>query len=586
MLAVAEQSGNSIKIWYTLPTVDGQVSDIQLSFSGGANGIAWSPDGNTLIAAGSSDQIHIWNSIPVVVNQTPDVTITNYTNSPQGILVSPDGKLLISERSNNRVLVWNSIPSVDNTLADFVIGQPDMATTTPGTTAGKLNSPWGIALSPNGKLLIADETNNRVVVYDSIPTGFGDTASVVIGQSAFGMSGSATSSTGLSVPVGVTVTVDGKVAISEFGNHRVSMWDSIPTSNGEASIVVLGQSTPTSGGIFSPAGTPTASNMSNPYTISSDLNGRLFVCGRGMNRVMVYGTLPTDSANLEISITESSTAFCALSNINYLVKIVNLGQDTAKDVVSTASFPIGFTINSNTPSVGTYSVSSGYWNIPSIASGDSVSLLISGTVNAGLAGQTITSFANIISSSALDTNLANNGTNVVTTILAQTAPSAPTASGVSIPYNSTAVLSATGAGTLSWYPTSASAISLGTGTTYITVPLIASTSYYVEANDGCPSVSRTAVLVSVSPISINENEFESNILLYPNPATGNVVLKFGETLNISSVIISDITGKQVYSLENLNSQVLNIDIDHFAKGLYFVKIQNNEQQKVIKLIKQ
>jgi hypothetical protein len=46
------------------------------------------------------------------------------------------------------------------------------------------------------------------------------------------------------------------------------------------------------------------------------------------------------------------------------------------------------------------------------------------------------------------------------------------------------------------------------------------------------------------------------------------------------------TGKQVYRLDNLNKQTLNLDINHFSQGVYFVKIQNNNEQKVLKLVKQ
>mgnify|MGYP001200471933 CR=1 FL=1 len=92
-------------------------------------------------------------------------------------------------------------------------------------------------------------------------------------------------------------------------------------------------------------------------------------------------------------------------------------------------------------------------------------------------------------------------------------------------------------------------------------------------------------LFNDSPVSINKKSFGKTISLYPKTTIGNVNLSFGETSNGSSVIISDVMGKQVYHLDNLNKQLLNIDIRDFSKGLYFVKIQNDNQQKVIKLIR-
>ena len=96
----------------------------------------------------------------------------------------------------------------------------------------------------------------------------------------------------------------------------------------------------------------------------------------------------------------------------------------------------------------------------------------------------------------------------------------------------------------------------------------------------------TSACVNIATVGINELNNGNTVSVYPNPTTGSVSLNFGEALNAGSVIITDITGKQVYVLENLNTQTLSIDVNHFSNGVYFVKIQNNNQHKVIKFIKQ
>ena len=98
--------------------------------------------------------------------------------------------------------------------------------------------------------------------------------------------------------------------------------------------------------------------------------------------------------------------------------------------------------------------------------------------------------------------------------------------------------------------------------------------------------SETSACVNIATVGINELNNGNTVSVYPNPTTGSVSLNFGEALNAGSVIITDITGKQVYVLENLNTQILNIDVNHFSNGVYFVEIQNNNQHKVIKFIKQ
>jgi len=98
--------------------------------------------------------------------------------------------------------------------------------------------------------------------------------------------------------------------------------------------------------------------------------------------------------------------------------------------------------------------------------------------------------------------------------------------------------------------------------------------------------SETSACVNIATVGIDAYNLSNTVSVSPNPTTGNVNLDFGKILNDGSVIISDITGKQVYRIENLNNQTLNLDINHFSKGVYFVKIQNNNEQKVLKLIKQ
>ncbi|MBN2521974.1 MAG: hypothetical protein JXB24_01805, partial [Bacteroidales bacterium] len=558
MLAVAEQSGYSVKIWHNLPTRNGQPSDVQISLPFFAEGVDWSPDGNKLIVAGGNSYIYIWNSIPVVNNQPVDVTVRIYTNSPQGVLVTPNGKLLISERYNHRILVWNSIPVINDTPADYVIGQPDMTTTSTGTSAGKLNQPWGLDLSPDGKLLIADEQNHRVVIYDSVPVASGENATVVIGQTAFGQRIAGISDFRISTPVGVTATVDGKIAVSEFGNHRVTIWDSIPQTNGEAATVVLGQPDFYTGTPFYPSGTPDTNNMRNLYTISSDLNGRLFLCGRDMHRVMVFGDLPTDSADLSVSIKESSAFLCDSSDVVYSFIINNPGPDTAKSVVATTAFPSGYSVDNVTIPDGSYNLASGYWSIPCIAPNDSAQLIINGLVQAGMAGLTITTYANIINSSAIDTNLNDNGTNVSVTILTIAKPDDPIAFDTETCFGSSASLSASGSGTLYWYSDVDDVTPLDTGNTYLTVPLTTAGTFYVEANNGCPSNNRVAIDVSLNPV-YNESETDAicsgESYTFPDGTTqNNITSTVVHTSNLitvngcDSVITTTINVNPVYNL--------------------------------------
>ena len=47
--------------------------------------------------------------------------------SPQSV-ATVDGKMVVSEYDNNRVLIYNNIPSDGSALPDVVVGQPDFVT--------------------------------------------------------------------------------------------------------------------------------------------------------------------------------------------------------------------------------------------------------------------------------------------------------------------------------------------------------------------------------------------------------------------------------------------------------------------------
>jgi len=108
--------------------------------------------------------------------------------------------------------------------------------------------------------------------------------------------------------------------------------------------------------------------------------------------------------------------------------------------------------------------------------------------------------------------------------------------------------------------------------------------YAVEVTkNGC---SDTSACVSITTVGLSNLGLEmENLKLYPNPTTGNVVLDLGSIKN-AQVSVVDIAGKEVYSWSAINESKLQISSAKFSKGVYFVKVQSSNQQKIMKLIKQ
>jgi uncharacterized protein (TIGR03437 family) len=169
-----------------------------------------------------NNRVLIWNRIPTANGTPADVVLghANFTALPENepsialanikattlfspVSVTSDGvKLYVTDLGYDRVLIWNSIPSANQQPADVVIGQPDMTSsvtnnspkmcasngtdddgnlTYPLRCGGTLNTPR-FALSDGQRLFIADGGNDRVLVFNSVPSTNGQAADVVLGQ--------------------------------------------------------------------------------------------------------------------------------------------------------------------------------------------------------------------------------------------------------------------------------------------------------------------------------------------------------------------------------------------------------------------
>ncbi len=87
-------------------------------------------------------------------------------------------KLYISDTGNNRVLVFNVIPTANNISADVAVGQPDKISNSANqggiAAANTLQAPAG--LYSDGTKLVRRRRqfgNARVLIYDAIPASDG-----------------------------------------------------------------------------------------------------------------------------------------------------------------------------------------------------------------------------------------------------------------------------------------------------------------------------------------------------------------------------------------------------------------------------
>ncbi|MEN8247878.1 MAG: FlgD immunoglobulin-like domain containing protein [Bacteroidota bacterium] len=262
--------------------------------------VAVSPDGKLIVSDGRG--VLIWNTIPTENGVPADVIIgqTNFTSTdmaatqdkfmtPFGVAVSNDNKLIVSDILGNRVLIYNSIPTTNGALADVVIGQPDFTSSSSGISDKSMSLPALVSVTPDNKLLIAELANNRVLVYNSIPTTDHAAADMVIGQPDFNSNSAGTSATSLSFPASAAVSKSGKLAIGDWLNRRVLIYDELPANSTTPADMVLGQPDFESNDLD--LDNINLRVMGAPFGVAWDNTENLIITDGiwGLSRVMVYG---------------------------------------------------------------------------------------------------------------------------------------------------------------------------------------------------------------------------------------------------------------------------------------------------------
>lgn len=86
-----------------------------------------------------------------------------------------------------------------------------------------------------------------------------------------------------------------------------------------------------------------------------------------------------------------------------------------------------------------------------------------------------------------------------------------------------------------------------------------------------------------SSSGIKKEGINQNINIYPNPCTDYLKINFSDNQHYK-ISIFDLSGKQISSTERINSDS-NISVKELAAGLYFIKMQNSNNQFVCKFTK-
>lgn len=146
---------------------------------------------------------------------------------PHDIAGTPD-LLLIADAGNHRVLGWRPPPDADGP-AGLLIGQADFHSALEsqyGPHSGdRLRFPYALALE-DGRLAVADTSNNRVLLWDGLPED-GRPADAVLGQPSFDAVGenrwTSVEHDTFCWPYGLCMHGD-RLAVADSGNNRIMIW--------------------------------------------------------------------------------------------------------------------------------------------------------------------------------------------------------------------------------------------------------------------------------------------------------------------------------------------------------------------------
>ncbi|MBI3892933.1 MAG: aminotransferase class I/II-fold pyridoxal phosphate-dependent enzyme, partial [Candidatus Wallbacteria bacterium] len=224
-------------------------------------------------------------------------------SNPRGAVVIAS-VLFIADTANNRVLRFDQVPSTNNPTASaaVVIGQPNVTSSNlnqgaavPGPNT--LALPAGLG-TDGQRLFIADQGNDRVLVYATSLSANNANADRVLGHTNFvsGTSSKPTTDGGLSRPTGVAAAGD-KVYVADTGNNRVvQFFNPNPANfanfiNGERALDLLGQARFTENGANNTvSGSRDAFSLSGPgsvVTTSITDATHAIVVDTGNNRVLL-----------------------------------------------------------------------------------------------------------------------------------------------------------------------------------------------------------------------------------------------------------------------------------------------------------
>jgi hypothetical protein len=219
-------------------------------------------------------------------------------NLAQGIALDTSNNLYIADYANQAIRFVSAASGIISTVAGSVANTMGSSGDGGAATSALLNYPSGVALDSSNNLFIADTENGRVrtVPYTTVATWTSSySSSTTLSINTFAGTG-ATGSTGNGVAA-TTALFNGVQAVAVDTSSNVYVVDQknsdirkISVSTGIVSVVAgtVGSTTGSSGN--GDGGLATSATLNQPYSVSVDSSGNMFISDTYSNRVRLVTT--------------------------------------------------------------------------------------------------------------------------------------------------------------------------------------------------------------------------------------------------------------------------------------------------------
>ena len=278
---VADTNNNRVLVWNEFPTKNGEPADIVLGepdmITRADENVGlpktkkdllwpwavWTNGEKLIVTSTMTSNVLIWNTFPTKNYQEADIIL--YAKDMFGTprTIGSDGKRLVIGDHNARVndaggnFFWNEFPTSDDEPYDFFMTDP--------LDKGLLM--WGASFTEDGRFMIL---GSNLYIWDSFPENGDDAPDITMRQGDSRISGSDGS--------GMTLAGE-RLFISMSNQNKVAVYNSIPSKNGQKPDYVIGAPdiyTNTLEKNFLITNPIIASNGKNLF-VSSDFEGALYV---------------------------------------------------------------------------------------------------------------------------------------------------------------------------------------------------------------------------------------------------------------------------------------------------------------------